>query len=244
MACSRWEHVGVVLGGDRGTGAARPLRHRPRTGLGHLCDHGDGCGGVLCVSGAGVGDPAVADLAAIKAAARTAAFVRRKAAFEIAPQAQTGYLAQVLAGYPGVPVSGYMAMRTEIDPLPAMVEAAAHGPVGVPVFITKGEALRFALWEPGCRMVDGPFKAQVPAVLDWMTPQILIVPLLTFDGRGGRLGYRGGFYDRTLAGLRARGPVLAIGFAFAGQEVEAVPTDSTDQHLDLIVTEMNVLTMD
>ena len=183
------------------------------------------------------------DLAAIKAAARSAAFVRRKAAFETAPAAQAGYLSEVLAGYRGVPVSGYMPMRTEIDPTPAMAEAAAHGPVGVPVIIAKGEALRFALWEPGCGRIDGPFKTQVPAVLDWMTPQILIVPLLAFDARGGRLGYGGGFYDRTLAGLRARGPVLAIGFAFAGQEVEAVPTDSTDQHLDLIVTEMNFLTI-
>lgn len=183
------------------------------------------------------------DLKQIKADARTAAFIRRKLAFEAAPAAQAGYLSEVLAGYRGVPVSGYMAMRTEIDPTPAMAEAAAHGPVGVPVIIAKAQPLQFALWEPDCAMVEGSFKAQVPAVLEWMVPQILIVPLLAFDRRGGRLGYGGGFYDRTLAGLRARGPVMAIGFAFAGQEVEAVPTDSTDQHLDLIVTEMGVLTM-
>ena len=180
-------------------------------------------------------------IAEVKAAARQAAFAARNRAFDAAPPVQAGYLSEVLAGYRGVPLSGYMPMRTEIDPLPAMAEAAAHGPVGVPVIVAKGAALRFALWEPGCGMVAGPFGALVPAVLDWMTPQILIVPLLAFDTRGGRLGYGGGFYDRTLAGLRARGPVLAIGFAFAGQEVEAVPTDSTDQHLDLIVTEMSVL---
>jgi 5-formyltetrahydrofolate cyclo-ligase len=65
--------------------------------------------------------------------------------------------------------------------------------------------------------------------------------LLAWDRRGYRLGYGGGFYDRTLERLRARGPRLAIGFAFAAQEVPQVPTDPTDQRLDMIVTETGVL---
>lgn len=181
-------------------------------------------------------------LAGIKAAARTAGFARRKLAFDAARAAQAGYLSEVLAGFRGVPVSGYMPMRTEIDPLPAMAEAAAHGPVGVPVIIAKGQPLQFALWEPDCAMVEGPFKAQVPAGLAWMVPQILIVPLVAFDRHGGRLGYGGGFYDRTLQGLRARGPVMAIGFAFAGQQDDALPLEPTDQPLDLIVTESGIIT--
>ena len=63
------------------------------------------------------------------------------------------------------------------------------------------------------------------------------MPLLAFDARGYRLGYGGGFYDRTLEGLRARGPVCAVGFAYGAQEVAQVPTEPTDQPLDLIVTE-------
>ncbi len=181
-------------------------------------------------------------LAEAKAAARAAGFARRKLAFDAAPLAQAGYLSEVLAGYRGVPVSGYMPMRTEIDPLPAMVEAAAHGPVGVPVIIAKGTPLQFALWEPDCGLVEGPFRAMVPAQLVWMTPQILIVPLVAFDARGGRLGYGGGFYDRTLQGLRARGPVMAIGFAFAAQQDDDLPLDPTDQPLDLIVTESGIIT--
>ncbi len=179
-------------------------------------------------------------MAEIKAAARAAGFARRKLAFDAAPMAQSGYLSEVLAGHRGVPVSGYMPMRTEIDPLPAMAEAAAHGPVGVPVIMAKGQALQFALWEPDCATVEGTFKAQVPAVLEWMTPQILIVPLIAFNRRGGRLGYGGGFYDRTLQALRAAGPVMAIGFAFAGQQDDALPLEPTDQPLDLIVTENGV----
>jgi 5-formyltetrahydrofolate cyclo-ligase len=69
---------------------------------------------------------------------------------------------------------------------------------------------------------------------------VLIVPLLAWDARGYRLGYGGGFYDRTLEGLRARGPVLAVGFAFSAQEVDAVPTEPTDQRLDALVTEKGV----
>ena len=70
---------------------------------------------------------------------------------------------------------------------------------------------------------------------------MLIVPLLAFDRRGFRLGYGGGFYDRTLAGLRARGAVTAIGFGFAAQEVAEVPAEATDARLDLIVTEAGTI---
>ena len=181
-------------------------------------------------------------LAERKAVARAEGFARRKLAFEAAAAAQAGYLSDVLAGYRGVPLSGYMPMRTEIDPLPAMAEATAHGPVGVPVIIARGKPLQFALWESDCTMVEGPFRAQVPANLTWMIPQILIVPLVAFHRQGGRLGYGGGFYDRTLEGLRTKGPVLAIGFAFAAQEVAQVPIEPTDQPLDLVVTEAGVIT--
>lgn len=176
-----------------------------------------------------------------KAAARAAAFARRKAAYDARPPAQAAHLSSVLAGYRGVPLAGYMPMRTEIDPLPAMAEAAAHGPVAVPVITGKGQPLQFARWTPDCAMQDGPFGAQVPALQDWLVPEILIIPLVAFSCSGGRLGYGGGFYDRTLEGLRARGPVLAIGYAFAAQEDAGLPLDITDQPLDMVVTEQGVI---
>lgn len=74
-----------------------------------------------------------------------------------------------------------------------------------------------------------------------MTPEIVIVPLLAFDRQGGRLGYGGGFYDRTLARLRETGAVLTIGFAYAGQEVPVVPMEATDVRLDMVVTERGVI---
>ena len=81
------------------------------------------------------------DLGAIKAAARKAAFARRKAAHESAPGVGAALLSEVLAGYRGVPLAGYMPIRTEIDPLPATSEAAAHGVVGVPVIQAEGQPL-------------------------------------------------------------------------------------------------------
>ncbi|WP_338550745.1 5-formyltetrahydrofolate cyclo-ligase [Roseovarius phycicola] len=183
----------------------------------------------------------MSDLTAIKAEARKAAFARRKTAHEAAPPGAAGLLSQVLAGYRGVPLAGYMPIRTEIDPLPAMAEAAAHGPVGVPVIKVEGEPLDFSRWEPGCALKDGPFGAQIPEVDDFFEPEILIVPLVAFDRQGGRLGYGGGFYDRTLERLRARRGTLAIGFAYGAQEAENLPLEPTDQPLNMVVTEAEVI---
>jgi 5-formyltetrahydrofolate cyclo-ligase len=174
----------------------------------------------------------------IKTLAREAAFAARKAAFAAGQGQAAEILADFLAAEAGKVLSGYMPMRTEIDPLPAM--AAHQGPVGVPVIIGKGLPLRFREWSPGARMVEGAFKALIPEDGTWVEPKVLIVPLLAWDRRGYRLGYGGGFYDRTLEGLRAKGPVRAVGFAFAAQEVAEVPIDATDQRLDAVVTEKGV----
>nr|WP_274705529.1 5-formyltetrahydrofolate cyclo-ligase [Salipiger pentaromativorans] len=180
-------------------------------------------------------------LAEAKQAARKAAFARRRAAHDADPGTGAGRLSELLAGHRGVPVAGYMPIRTEIDPLPAMAEAAAYGPVSVPVIEAQGQPLRFALWEPDMALVEGAFGARIPEAPEFVTPEILIVPLVGFTRAGARLGYGGGFYDRTLAGLRRAGPVLAIGFAYAAQEAEALPFDPNDQPLDLIVTEREVI---
>lgn len=177
----------------------------------------------------------------LKAAARKAAFARRKPAFDGQAPGAAGRLSEVLAGYRGVPLAGYMPIRTEIDPLPTMAEAAAYGPVGVPVIQAKAQPLRFSRWEPDGQMVDGPYGARVPEVDDYFDPEIVIVPLVAFDARGGRLGYGGGFYDRTLQQLRARRATLAIGFAFDAQEADNLPLEPTDQPLDMLVTESRVL---
>jgi 5-formyltetrahydrofolate cyclo-ligase len=206
------------------------------------------------------------DLAAAKARARRAAAAVRAEIHAGADRPDReacaqGHLARWLAGQGsqgqgsqakgsqalgGAALSGYLPIRSEIDPLPVM--AAHQGPVGVPVIDGPGMPLRFRVWTPDGVLVPGPFGAQVPETGADLVPQVLIVPLLAWDARGYRLGYGGGFYDRTLAGLRARlrdlGPVIAVGFAFAGQEIAQVPTDGFDQRLDLIATEEGVHAFD
>lgn len=185
----------------------------------------------------------MSDLAEIKQVARRAAFERRAAAHRACPPGAAAHLSGVLAGYRGVALAGYLPIRTEIDPRPAMAEAAAHGPVGVPVILAAGQPLRFSRWTPGCVLRAGPFGAMVPERDDWLEPEIVIVPLVAFDRTGGRLGYGGGFYDRTLEQLRRRRPVLAIGFAYAAQEARDLPLEPTDQPLDMVVTEEEVITL-
>lgn len=174
----------------------------------------------------------------MKADLRRALLARRsEAAHRAAPGVGTDHLRAALAPFAGAVLAGYMPMRDEIDPLPAMAaHHAGGGAVCVPVITATAAPLVFHRWQPGADMVAGRFGAQIPATPDPLIPQVVIVPLVGFDAQGGRLGYGGGFYDRTLEALRARGPVTAIGFAFDAQEAPALPQEPTDQPLDMIVT--------
>ena len=181
------------------------------------------------------------ELAARKAAARQAALARRRVAHAAAPARPAAELARLLATAGARVVAGYMPIRTEIDPRPAMAEAARRGPVCVPVIEAAGRPLRFRAWTPDTALVPGPFGALVPEAGDWLRPDLVIVPLVAFDRHGGRLGYGGGFYDRTLELLRRDRPVAAWGFAYAAQEDPALPLEPTDQPIDRVVTEAGVI---
>lgn len=189
------------------------------------------------------------DLYQRKAAMRDAAQERRKAAHAAAQGAGQGageaardhFLAAGL--HEGARVaSAYRRIRSELDPTPLMLALVERGcRLCVPVIEGKGLPLKFREWTPQTRMQPGPFGAQVPSEGDWLQPDLLIVPLLAFDDTGLRLGYGGGFYDRTIARLRGNGPVRAVGFGYAAQRVDAVPADETDERLDAIVTEAGLV---
>ena len=121
------------------------------------------------------------DLSDIKAEARARAFARRQAAWERGHPAPAALLMEVLAPFRGRSLSGYLPMRSEIDPLPAMAEATRHGPVGVPVTPKRGQPLSFRQWTPESVMVDGGFGTRIPESGNWIVPEVLIVPLVAFD---------------------------------------------------------------
>jgi len=171
-----------------------------------------------------------------KAALRRAALAARGQGGDDA--ALTRGLVEALAPHRGRVLAGYWPMRDEADPRPAM--AAHEGPVCLPVVTGPARPLEFRAWDG--RLEPGRFgTSHPPADSPVLVPEVLIVPLAGFDRAGHRLGYGGGFYDRTLAALRARGPVTAIGFAYAVQEIRAIPAEPTDQPLDLIVTDDGIL---
>jgi len=176
-----------------------------------------------------------------KAIARTEGFARRKAAHEArgdsASHAAAHLLSYLANKGEGLVISGYMPIRTEIDVLPAMEALHTLGhKICVPVIVRPGLPLSFREWTPNCEMVDGPFGAKVPAGGEWLAPEVVIVPLVSYDMQGFRLGYGGGYYDRSLELLRNKKPTLAVGYAYSAQK-GGVPVEITDQQLDAMVTQ-------
>ncbi|MTH36493.1 5-formyltetrahydrofolate cyclo-ligase [Paracoccus limosus] len=172
----------------------------------------------------------------LKAALRREALTARRQGGDDA--ALAGNLAQVLAPHGDKVLAGYWPMRGEADPRPAMVAHAA--PVCLPVVLGPARPLVFRRYDG--RLETGSFgTSHPPPDCPELQPQVLIVPLAGYDLAGNRLGYGGGFYDRTLQALRAVSPVLAIGLAYAVQEIRLIPVEPTDEPLDLIVTDRGIL---
>jgi 5-formyltetrahydrofolate cyclo-ligase len=144
---------------------------------------------------------------------------------------------------PGAVVSGFMPLKSEINPLPLIRKLAEAGAkLALPVVAGKGLPLVMRAWSFGAPLASGVWgirepKADAPAV----DPDILIVPLLAFDRRGYRLGYGAGYYDMTLTALRAKKRIVALGVGYAGQEVSTVPTTPRDARLDLVLTERETI---
>ena len=176
----------------------------------------------------------------LKAAMRKAALRRRAMTDPKVAEAACEHLVAAVRDATGSTVSVYWPIRTEIDPRPAMHELAGSYKLCLPVVQGMDQALKFRRWMPGTELAEGAFGAAIPRDQVELVPSILIVPLLAFDSRGGRLGYGGGHYDRTLEALRSRYKVTAIGFAYDIQECSEVPCEPTDQLLDLVVAESGI----
>lgn len=189
-------------------------------------------------------EPSLADL---KAALRKKALVAARASAAAYGEEAGLRVARSFLGAiplaPGAVISGYAPLKSEIDPMPLLSKLSERGhPIALPYIEAIDRPLRLKRWRPGEPLIAGQFGARQPASdAQDLQPDILIVPLVAFDAAGHRLGRGGGFYDRTIEELRARGPLLTVGVAFAAQMILDVPHEAHDQRLDWIVTEEGAL---
>lgn len=182
------------------------------------------------------------EAADLKKAARAAAKERRSAAFALhgdrAGAALADYGLDFLDPGAGAAISGFSSIGEEIDikPLLARLHGAGHS-LALPVMQGKGKPLMFRAWAPGDTMGEAVWgiREPLPSRAE-VEPDILLVPLLAFDQAGYRLGYGGGFYDRTIERLKAVKPVVTVGIAYDEQRLDGVPHLDYDQPLDWILT--------
>jgi 5-formyltetrahydrofolate cyclo-ligase len=176
---------------------------------------------------------------------RTAALARRDA-LDVGHRAAA---AQAIAARglpvaikPGTVVAGYSPIRSEIDPVLLMRTLAALGVrLALPAVMARGKSLAFRAWSPGDRLMLGPLGILEPSpAAAELVPDVMLVPLAAFDAIGHRIGYGAGHYDYTLAHLRKLKAIVAIGVAFAVQQMKAVPALPHDVALDYVLTEKKV----
>ncbi len=140
-------------------------------------------------------------------------------------------------------VSGFMPLKSEINPIPLMRKLADAGAqLALPAIAGRGQPLTMRAYSIGQPLASGVWGIREPAPdAREVFPDIVIAPLLAFDRSGHRVGYGAGYYDMTIMGLRARKPVVAVGIAFAAQEIARVPTTAHDAPLDLVLTEHEII---
>jgi 5-formyltetrahydrofolate cyclo-ligase len=143
----------------------------------------------------------------------------------------------------GAVVSGFMPMKSEINPLPLLKRLAAEGAkLALPVVAGRGKPLIMRAWEFGAPLDAGVWGIRQPKVdAPEIDPDILIVPLAAFDRAGHRIGYGAGYYDMTITRLRGIKSVVVLGIGFAAQEIPRVPATERDARLDLVLTEREII---
>lgn len=167
--------------------------------------------------------------------------IRAEAVARHGPHAAERIAAQGI-GFAGVSapawVSGFLPIGEELDPAPLMLRLAGEGyRLCLPVMEAKGKPLLFRAWTPGDVLEEVMWGIREPLPsAPLVDPDVLLSPLLAFDQQGYRLGYGGGFYDRTLARLRSIKPLVAIGLALDEQKVDAVPHADYDERVDWVLT--------
>ena len=139
-----------------------------------------------------------------------------------------------------VKISGYWPIQSEIDIRPLLLSLHKLGhTLCLPIVVAPAAPLKFRQWSPGDALKSGPFSTLEPHEFrPQINPKVVIVPLLAFDGRGNRLGYGGGYYDRTLGALNNdEAKIITVGVGYEAQLLDSIPVDQDDVALDWIITE-------
>ena len=190
--------------------------------------------------------PDVASIQELKAELRSAALAKRDAL----PAPMRAAAADAIAAriFPvlvpsGAVVSGYSPIKSELNPVPLMRRLADVGAqLALPVVQGRGKPLIMRSWSFGAPLVSGVWGIREPAAdAPEVFPDIMLVPLAAFDRQGRRIGYGAGYYDMTIARIRAMKPVVAIGLAFAAQEADKIPAEPHDAPLDLVLSERELI---
>ena len=182
-----------------------------------------------------------------KPALRARALARRsettiEAAAAYAAHLATEGLALVLRLRPAI-VAAYFPLPGEPSTLPLLENLGNAGvKTALPVTGRRGTPLTFRLWRPGEPTLTGKMAIEEPLpAAPEVAPDLLFVPLAAFDRAGHRIGYGAGFYDRSLAELRANKPICAVGVAYASQEFPKIPREEHDESLDYVLTERELV---
>ncbi len=175
---------------------------------------------------------------AAKTRARKAA-KKRRAAIDVSDAGASLILHFPLDNFPDAITAGFWPLAGEIDILPLLQACHKAGhKLALPCTPPAGHPLFFRHWMMDEALKSGPYNTCEPYDhVPEITPTLVFVPMLAFTADGLRLGYGGGFYDRTLQALRNAGDVFACGVAYAGQEAAEIPVDAYDQKLDGILTD-------
>jgi 5-formyltetrahydrofolate cyclo-ligase len=191
-------------------------------------------------------DNSASSIASMKAQLRAEALAKRDALpaeMRAAAAEEIARRAFPLAVKPGVIVSGFMPMRSEINPLPLLRKLAEAGAqLALPAIAGRGHPLIMRAYAFGDELARGQWGIREPKPeAAEVAPDILIVPLACFDRRGQRIGYGAGYYDMTIHALRAKKQIVTIGIAFAVQEIAKVPATERDEALDFVLTEREAI---
>ncbi len=185
------------------------------------------------------------NLVARKAELRGAALTKRDAL----PPDERVAAAEAIAARPfplpvaGRIVSGFMPLKREFNPIPLMRKLADAGAkLALPAIVGRGHPLLMRVYSFGDALDRGQWGIREPKPdAAEVAPDILLVPLAAFDRAGHRIGYGAGYYDMTIAALRTKKTITAVGLAFAAQEIAEVPSTPRDARLDLMLTERETI---